>query len=343
MRMFDMANDSHLFHTHEQLTDDGWALDGNVFTKDGQRMLPLYEGKMAYHYDHRYGDFRDRAADRVDSVLPRVSISAKALAEFVVQPRYWVQEFNTLDAQRSKPGKPAYHFGVASRLAARDWHHGWLLGWRDITNPTNEHTVISGVIPVAAVGHTFPLALIVADRPDCLEANLTSFVLDYAARQKLAGMHMTYSYFNQLPVLPPSAYDEPVRWFSDAAPVDWIRERVLELSFTAWDMEAFARDMGDGWPPFRWDEVRRTLIQAELDAAFFHLYGLDRDEVEHVMDSFDTLCRREEKQFGEFRTRRLILDRYDVMADAARTGAPYQTILDPPPGHGPRHSPRLEP
>ena len=48
---------------------------------------------------------------------------------------------------------------------------------------------------------------------------------------------------------------------------------------------------------------------------------------------------REEKpqNFGEFRTKRLILERYDAMAEAMRTGVPYQTILDPPPGHGPRH------
>ena len=107
-------------------------------------------------------------------------------------------------------------------------------------------------------------------------------------------------------------------------------------------MEAFARDLGDDGPPFRWDEERRTLIRAELDAAYFHLYGLERDEVEHVMDSFDALRRREEKpqNFGEFRTKRLILERYDAMAEAIRTGEPYQTILDPPPGQGPRHPAR---
>jgi hypothetical protein len=55
------------------------------------------------------------------------------------------------------------------------------------------------------------------------------------------------------------------------------------------------------------------------------------------MGSFDTLRRREERQLGEFRTRRLILERYDAMAEASRIGHAYQTIVDPPPGHGPRH------
>ena len=114
---------------------------------------------------------------------------------------------------------------------------------------------------------------------------------------------------------------------------------MLELTYTAWDLEAFAQDIGDDGPPFQWDEERRTSIRTELDAAYFHLYGLERDEVEHVMDSFDALRRREEKPqtFGEFRTKRLILERYDAMVKAIRTGESYQTILDPPPGHGPRH------
>ena len=123
---------------------------------------------------------------------------------------------------------------------------------------------------------------------------------------------------------------------------EWVESRVLELTFTAWDMEPFARDLGDHGPPFRWDEERRTPIRAELDAAYFHLYGLGQDEVEHVMDSFDALRRREEKpqNFGEFRTKRLILERYDAIAEAIRTGESYQTVLDPPPGRGPRHPAR---
>lgn len=55
------------------------------------------------------------------------------------------------------------------------------------------------------------------------------------------------------------------------------------------------------------------------------------------MESFDALRRREERHVGEFRTKRLILERYDGMAEAAQTGTEYQTVLDPSPGEGPRH------
>jgi len=68
-----------------------------------------------------------------------------------------------------------------------------------------------------------------------------------------------------------------------------------------------------------------------------HLYGLDRADAEQVLDSFSVLRRYEERDHGEFRTKRLVLAAYDAMTRAAETGAPFVSPLDPPPGHGPRH------
>jgi hypothetical protein len=79
------------------------------------------------------------------------------------------------------------------------------------------------------------------------------------------------------------------------------------------------------------------LLRAELDAAFFHLYGVSREDTDHILDTFPIVRRKDEAQFGEYRTKRLILEIYDAMQQAMDTGMPYQTILDPPPGHGPRH------
>ena len=105
-------------------------------------------------------------------------------------------------------------------------------------------------------------------------------------------------------------------------------------------MEPFARDLGDDGPPFRWDEERRFVMRAELDAAFFHLYGIDRDDVDYIMETFPIVKRKDIQQYGTFRTKDLILQIYDAMAEATRTGKPYQTILDPPPAHGSRHPAR---
>ncbi len=113
--------------------------------------------------------------------------------------------------------------------------------------------------------------------------------------------------------------------------VYWLLPRVLELTYTAWDLEPFARDCGYDGPPFRWDSARRFLLRCEIDAAFFHLYGLGRDDTAYVLDTFPVVRKRDEAQHGEYRTARVILETYDRMADAARTGVPYVTLLDPPP------------
>src|SRR6202042_3037877 len=120
-------------------------------------------------------------------------------------------------------------------------------------------------------------------RSHLLLANLSSFVLDYSARQKVSGSSLKYYLMKQLPVLPPNSYDTPVVWIGNGNVGRWIERCVLELSYTSWDMEPFARDLGDDGSPFRWDEERRAVIRAELDAVYFHLYGLDHNEVEHVM------------------------------------------------------------
>lgn len=118
--------------------------------------------------------------------------------------------------------------------------------------------------------------------------------------------------------------------------------RVLELTYTSHRIAPYARDLGDDGPPFRWLPERREALRAELDGAMFHVYGLTRPEVEHVLDSFFVVRKYEERDpanggWGEFRTKRLVLDRYDAMQAAIDTGVPYATPLDPPPGHGPRH------
>jgi hypothetical protein len=144
-----------------------------------------------------------------------------------------------------------------------------LLGFRDITNTTNERTAIFSFLPRAAVGHTMPLVFTDAS-PDsqlCLCGNLNSLVFDYVTRQKLGGTHLTYGYLKQLPVLPPSFYR--------AADVADVASRVLELVYTADDMQpladalrASASPIAATVPtkPYRWDEARRALLRAELDA-----------------------------------------------------------------------------
>ncbi|MBB4906270.1 hypothetical protein [Actinophytocola algeriensis] len=109
----------------------------------------------------------------------------------------------------------------------------------------------------------------------------------------------------------------------------------MELAYVTYDMAGFARNHGGAGAPFRWGEERRFWLRAELDAAYFHLYGVPRDDVDYIMDTFRAFKNNDPERFA--RTKQAILDIYEDMAKAIETGEPYQTRLDPPPGHGPRH------
>ncbi len=43
--------------------------------------------------------------------------------------------------------------------------------------------------------------------------------------------------------------------------------------------------------------------------------------------------RKDEKQYGEYQTKRVILEMNDKMRQAMDTGEPYQTLLQPPPAN----------
>ena len=130
----------------------------------------------------------------------------------------------------------------------------------------------------------------------------------------------------QLPVLEPGSYDRVVIEVSNLPLSDWIADRVLELSYTAWDLQPFAQDLGYDGPPYRWDPERRFEMRCELDAAYFHLYEIERDDVDYIMSTFPIVERKDIAAHGSYRTRDRILELYDAMASGG-----WRTSLDPPP------------
>ena len=123
----------------------------------------------------------------------------------------------------------------------------------------------------------------------------------------------------QLPVVPPDRC-ESVR-FGPKTASEIVREAVLELTYTAHDMAHFARDMGhvdaagDLLPPFAWDEDRRLLLRAKLDAVFFHLYGvIERDDVRYIYSTFPIVEREETAAYGTYRSRDLCLAWMNALA-----------------------------
>ena len=327
LRMFDMAGDSGLFRSRVELQQQGCRLEGNQFVDSNQRFLPLIEAKMVHHFDHRFGTYEGQTeAQDNQGKLPEFDDSAHADPNRLTHSYYWVS-----------------NAGVRERLNGR-WNREWLLGWRDICRSTDRRTVVTSLIPKASVGDKFLLMMPEAEPRDCacLYGCLASFAFDYAARQKVGGTSLKYFTMRQLPVLAPSAFTAEGSWQAGTTLRDWLVPRVLELTYTAWDLEPFARDVGFDGPPFRWDAERRFLLRCELDAAFFHLYGLNREDTAYVMDTFPIVRKHDEKAHGEYRTKRVILEIYDALAESTRTGTPYQPRLDPvPASFRCVHKPRL--
>ncbi|MFD9132896.1 Eco57I restriction-modification methylase domain-containing protein [Streptomyces bottropensis] len=314
MDMFNMSHDSSQFFHSEDLQSRGWTRHGNSHSQGASRMLPLYEGKMAHHFDHRWATYAEAGPIRDSSAEEKHSPHATA------NPRYWVNEQ-----------------AVNERLDAKGWGRGWLLGWRDIARATDDRTAIPAIIPRSAVGDKFPLMISSRSPQEItgLYACQASFAYDYLSRQKVGGTSMSKFIWKQLPVPTPKA-------ISDHTP--FLTSRVLELTYTTWDLASFANDLGDSNAPFRWDMQRRATIRSELDAYSFHLYGFPRGHVTYILDTFPIVRRKDEAKYGSYRTKELILAEYDRMAEAGLTldnplvdGENYTSTLTPPPGHGPRH------
>jgi N-6 DNA Methylase len=301
MRMLDMSNDSGLFHSSES---------GSPFPRGLGGSLPLYEAKMLHQFDHRWATYE--GLDVRDSLLPE-----KQDPNFRVTPRYWV------DKQE-----------VDNKLAGK-WDKQWLLAFRDITNATNERTSIASLLPRVGVGHTSALLFTNVENIrllPCLFSNLNALVFDFATRQKIGGTHMTFTVVRQLPVLPPESYTPQ--------DIEFISRRVLELVYTAWDMQPFAQDMGYEGAPFVWNPARRALLRAELDVKYAKLYGLTREELRYILDpsdiygaefpseTFRVLKNKELKEHGEYRTQRLVLAAWDLLESGKPMPSEARSIED---------------
>jgi hypothetical protein len=274
--------------------------DSNLFI-DSPRAghLPLFEAKMIHQFDHRWATY-EHGEPR--NCTPK----EKASPTFFVTPRYWVQR-QLVNEQ------------------LQEWQHDWLVGFRDIARATDERTAMFSFIPRYGAGHTLPLIFLANHTITdifCFVGCVNSLVFDYATRQKLGGTHLTFSVLKQLPVLAPEFFRSDDRTY--------ITSRVMELVYTAHDLTSVAEAAGHSGAPFVWDESRRAQVRAELDAYYAHLYGLTLDELRYILDpkdvfgrdlpseTFRVLKEREEKQYGEYRTRRLVLEAFNKLAESPR-------------------------
>jgi hypothetical protein len=306
-RMFDMTNDSAKFRTEAELRKLGaYQLQDGTWEKGAAKFVPLYEGKMVQAYDHRAASVTVNPANLHRPAQPEPSGDLMhANPRFRAKPQFFVAQTEC---------------GEIAALPA-------VLAFKDVTAPTNVRTIIAAIMPPGGFGNTLPLLLPIIDGADhplpsiggrsyaewsiLLLANLNSLGLDFISRQKVQGQHLNYYIVEQLPFIAESSLSQK---FGPKTAAEIIREDVLALTYTAHDLDAFARDLGHTGPPFRWDPEDRLRRRARLDALFFLLYGIARDDADYILSTFPILRAQEHTAYGRFRSRDLILNTMAALA-----------------------------
>ena len=309
LRMIDMTNDSYLFRTADQLREQGfYPVSGNKWIRGDEEYLPLYEGKMVQAYDHRAASVVVNPANmnRPASALAATP-EERMNADWLPKPQFWI---------------PAENVNYPDGL-------GWVWGIKHVTAPTNARTMIACIAPRAGYGNSMPVFMpkVPTDGNDekairanvqlykaeayLLAANFNSMAFDFVTRQKVQGQNLNLYILEQLPVIAIADYD---RQFGETTARELARDHVLRLTYTARDMAAFARDMGYEGEPFAWDDDERGHLRARLDALYFHLYGLSREDASYIMDTFQIVCGQEEDKYGFYRHRELALAYMNALA-----------------------------
>ncbi len=314
-----------------------------------EEVVAVYEGKLFGNLDHRYRTFEGLSAEARYGKTPATNTLAdedKRDPFRTVEPRYWVSR----------------RF-VVERMRGKGWTRNWLVLHGRKGNRDNQRTFSIAVVPVCASVDVAPIILPRAELDDfrpiiSAVAVGQTLVFDFLVRIRLVGFSIGKNLLEEIPAPRWVVYIDICQWEQTRIVFDWLLPRVLELIYTAWDLKPFAQDCGWSGPPFRWDEERRFLLRCELDAAFFHLYlpaegtgdwrqaegetaedllrlkasfSTPREAVAYIMDTFPIVKRKDEAKYGTYRTKDTILEIYDAMSEAMRTGHPYQTKLDPPP------------
>ncbi len=303
LTMFHQTNDAELFRTAEQLEADGFKPRGRLWKKGKQTFLPLYEAKMVQAFDHRAASVVVDPDNwmRQGQTRPTTGVEHQN-PEFVAEPRFWVDETH-VDEVLGPKSQPAY------------------LCFKDVTSATNQRTMIAAFIPKSPVMNSAPL-LLVEELMDvrnacCLLANLNAFAYDFVARQKVGGVHLNFFIVEQLPTLAPDAYDARCPWDQRRTLRTWISDRVLKLTCTANDMKPLARAAGLKPLVHKWRDEERETLRAELDAAYFLLYGIEREDAEYILSTFQGAGDGSEGLLDGMSVARRVLAQYDRLRERA--------------------------
>lgn len=272
--LFHMSNDSSSFYDYSD-----------------NDLVPLYEAKMMYIFDHKFSTYENATQEQLNAaILPEVKIEQKRDFNYLPLPRYYVKKEDLI-------------------LRLNQKESTYLVGFRGITSTTLTRTLTCSFLPVVAAGNSLPILefdeSVNTKEKSLFVANLSTFITDFALRQKMGGNNLNLFIFYQIPVLLKEQYPKQI--------ANYIQNNVLKLVFTDFHMQEFANSMNYDGEPFVWDEDERFQLKCELDAIYGHLYGLTRDEFDYILETFPIVKRKDIEKYGTYRTKNTILQLFDEM------------------------------
>jgi len=350
-RTFDMSRFGSIAKPLEYFRSKNGTLrkNGRVFLS-GNLWIPIIESKTFWMLDHRFATYEGVSSkDTQKGNCRLVNKEEKKDPNFSVISRYWLPK-STVEKYTN-------------------WHaEKYWLGYRNITNNTNERTMVPSILPNNCSDYT--VRLIYGEKvkgvfSSLLIGNLFSIAFDYVARQSVSGTNFSDYIMKQLPIINPECFTKQ--------DIRFITNRILEIIFVSRDLDNFAIDIGYHGPPFSMNKERCDLLKAELDAYYARMYGFNRKLLRYILDpadltpkeledildpweevadpldpegyeqraaastfpgeTFRVLKEKEIRKYGEYRTRRLVLEAWERMQESIDTGMEYVPMVDPPPAH----------
>ena len=302
--------------------------DGSINTLDKCSLDYRAKGNMRKKSAHAtmldYAEFpNEYEVQKRPSSINGTLIGTLADSNSSITPWYWVKK-SLIDERLTDKDR--------NGNVRWQWKHSYFIAFRDVTNATNERTCVATLMPSGvAAGDKAPLVFTSRSLipSACFAAMLSSLVFDYVARQKVGGSSMALFIMKQQPVLTPDQIPSITQW--------QIVKRVAELCYFNHDMDGWAEELWEemneeqraelpqlgAQQPWGYNPERRAVLQAELDAIFAHLYGLNTEDLRYILDpedvcgkgcineTFRVLKDNELRQYGEYRTKRLVLDAWN--------------------------------
>ena len=308
-RMFDMTIDAGIFYKERDLEINSELKFNKDWTIESQneKFLPLFEGKLIDSYNHRASSFEGIDERNIYGTKPKTILSSlKDIMDFSwhPKPRYWIKE------------------NIVKKRIPKKWKSPWLISFRNtISSGADTRSLRLSLIPVFGAGNSLPIIYEYSggDYPLVLIGILNSIIIDFVVKQKVSGANLNYYIMEQLPI--------PYKENLTKEDIEFISSRVKGLSYTSSAITKSATEIIKDESSFKpiLNELKRAEAKAEIDVYTARLFGLTRSEMSFILDdetkesehysetTFAALKSVELKEFGEYRTKRLVLEAWDKL------------------------------